>query len=196
MRKALTLKDISTHKRKLNWGELPPFFHMVSNSLADLEGIHTHGFEHALKNLVNRENWNLERLNGMMNSRGEIRVGRKPQITLYQRFHEQDFEIYCAPITQGGPLMVYAKGDPFIDFRVWDPARMSNIVRLPQFQEFIVYAYQKGDEADRMLVHFASNIIDNLLLKLQAEIDINEFKGESLKTLIDEIEQRLSDASS
>lgn len=195
MVKALTLKDISSLKRKLNWGELPPFFHMVTNSLADLEGIHTHGFEHALKNLVNRENWNLERLNGRMNLQGQIQVQRKPRLTLYQRFHEQDFEIYCAPISQGGPVMVYAKGDPFIDFRVWDPARMSVVVRLPQFQEFIIYAYQKGDEADRLLVHFASNTIDALVQKLQTDIEITEFKGESLKQLITEVEQRLRDAA-
>lgn len=195
MLNALTLKNIAILKRKLNWGELPPFFHMVSNSLADLEGVHTHGFEHSLKNLVNRNNWNLMRLKGTVTHLGDVRVARKPRITLYQRFHEQDFEIYCAPISQGGPVMVYAKGDPFIDFQVWDPARMSHIVRLPQFQEFIIYAYQTGDEADRMLVHFASNIIDILLQQLQTEIEINEFKGESLKQLITEIEKRLSEGS-
>ena len=189
----LTLKDISTLKRKLNWGELPPFFHMVSNSLADLEGVHTHGFEHALKNLVDRENWNLTRLQGTRTLLGDIRVARKPRITLYQRFHEQDFEIYCAPISQGGPVMVYAKGDPFIDFLVWDPSRMSHIVRLPQFQQFIIYAYQRGDKADRLLVHFASNIIDMLLQKLQIEIDVDQYKGESLKQLITEVEQRLDE---
>ena len=196
MLNALTLKNITTLKRKLNWGELPPFFHLVTNSLSDLEGVHTHGFEHALKNLVDRENWNLTRLQGKRTPLGDIRVARKPRITLYQRFHEQSFEIYCAPISQGGPVMVYAKGDPFIDFRVWDPSRMSQIVRLPQFQDFIVYAYQRGDKADRLLVHFASNTIDMLLQKLQMEIEIEQFRGESLKQLITEVEQRLDEISS
>ncbi len=188
-----TLKEINSLKKKLGWGEIPPFFHMVSNSLADLEGIHTHGFDHALKRLVNRQNWNLDKLKGKMNQDGEIAVTHKPEITLYRRFNEdQDYEITCAPISQGGPVLVYAKGDPFIDFRLWDPATMGTILKIPKFSEFIVHAYKKGDTADRLLVHYASNIVDSLLQELSKDIQITEEKGESLKQIIHDIEAKIN----
>lgn len=184
----LTLKEINSLKKKISWGEIPPFFHMISTSIADLEGIHTHGFEHALKTLINRENWNLDRLEGKMNRDGEIVVSRKPQLALYKRFSNHDYEIQCAPISQGGPVMVYAKGDPFIDFRVWEPARMGNILRIPKFEEFIVHAYKKGDEADRSLIRYASRIIEDLLAQLAQEIEIIEDYGQSIKEIVQEIE--------
>lgn len=191
MTEELNLKEINGLKKKLSWGEIPPFFHMISTSLADLEGIHTHGFDHALKTLINRENWNLDRLNGKMDSSGEIIVNRKPQLALYRRFNNNDYEIQCAPISQGGPVFVYTKGDPFIDFRVWEPASMGNILRIPQFEEFIVHAYKKGDEADRLLIRYASDIIENLLAKLSQEIEIIEEYGQSIKDIIAEIEETI-----
>ncbi|MCY7294101.1 hypothetical protein [Alteromonas sp. a30] len=187
-----TLKEISNLKKKINWGELPPFFHMVSNSLADLEGIHAHGFDHALKRLIDRNNWNLERLEGHYNERREVVVKRKPEVILFSHFNKSDYEIGCAPMSQGGPVMVFTKGDPFIDFKVWEPATMSSIVRLPRFAEFIVYAYQKGDEADRMLINFAAQTIDNLLKILSDEVNIIEFKGQSILDLVKDIESQFN----
>ncbi len=187
-----TLKEISSLKKKITWGDLPPFFHMVSNSLADLEGIHTHGFDHALKRLVDRTNWNFERLGGGYNEQREVVVKRKPELTLFSHFHEGNYEIICAPITQGGPLTVFTKGDPFIDFKVWEPATMSHIVNLPHFAEFIVHAYQKGDEADRMLVRFAANTIDELIEKLAEDINITEIKGQSILDVVKDIESRFN----
>lgn len=187
-----SLKEISRFKKKINWGDLPPFFHMVSNSLADLEGIHTHGFDHALKRLVDRTNWNLERLGGRYNEQREIVVQRKPELTLFRHFNDTNYEIICAPISQGGPVTVFTKGDPFIDFKVWEPAAMSNIINLPSFAEFIVHAYQKGDEADRMLVRFAATTIDELLAKLAEDIAITEIKGQSIMEVVKDIESRFN----
>ena len=186
-----TLKDINVLKKQLSWGELPPFYHMIANAVADLEGIHTHGFEHPLKKLVNRQNWNLDRLEGKIDENGEIHVSRKPKLTLYRKFQGQDYEIHCAPISDGGPVFVYTKGDPFIDFNVWDPASMSCIARLPKFADFIVYAYRDGDKADRMLIKYTSNIIELLLADLAKEIEIKEDKGQSIKEVIEEIEETL-----
>ncbi|UAA40340.1 hypothetical protein KIH87_08410 [Paraneptunicella aestuarii] len=186
-----SLKEINILKKRLSWGELPPFYHMIANSVAELEGIHTHGFEHPLKRLINRQNWNLDRLKGKMDLNGEIQVERKPKLTLYRKFHDGNYEIHCAPTSQGGPVFVYAKGDPFIDFRVWDPATMGCILRLPKFADFIVHAYRKGDEADRILIKYTSDIIDNLLTTLASEVDIEEYKGQSIKDVLSEIEDTL-----
>lgn len=186
-----SLKEINILKKQLSWGELPPFYHMIANSVAELEGIHAHGFEHPLKRLVNRQNWNLDRLNGKMDPNGEIQVERKPRLTLFRQFQDGNYEINCAPISQGGPVFVYAKGDPFIDFRVWDPATMGCILRLPKFPDFIVHAYRKGDEADRMLIKYTSDIIDSLLETLAEEVEIEEDKGQSIKDVLREIEDTL-----
>lgn len=187
-----TLKEINIIKKRLSWGEIPPFYHMISNAVADLEGIHTHGFDHPLKRLIDRQNWNLDRLDGIESAMGKITVQRKPRITLFSGFQEKSFEVHCAPISQGGPVFVYANGDPFIDFKVWDPGTMRCLFRLPHFKEFIAHAFAKGDEADQLLVNYTAQLVDELLDKLAIDIDIEERKGQSLPQIINEIQQSLT----
>ena len=34
-----TLKEINWYKKQINWGELPPFYHLVASSVSEAEGI-------------------------------------------------------------------------------------------------------------------------------------------------------------
>lgn len=185
------LKQINALKKQLNWGELPPFYHMIANAMADLEGIHTHGFDHALKRVTDRRNWNLRRLDGEELPTGEIIVHKKPQLAIYRRVLEKSYEIQCMPHVDGLPVVGYQKGHREIDFKIWDPATMSCLIRIPNFAEFIVYAYQKGDEADRMMVHFASLTIEKILDKFREEIEIISDKGLSIEQTVEEIEDKI-----
>ena len=54
MEERLTLKAITQKKKNMNWGEIPPFFHMVSNTLSDLEGISVHGFDNAFRRIIKK----------------------------------------------------------------------------------------------------------------------------------------------
>jgi hypothetical protein len=59
-----TLKEINWYKKQINWGELPPFYHLVASSVSEAEGVLEHGFDNAVKQLINRRNWNLDILDG------------------------------------------------------------------------------------------------------------------------------------
>ncbi len=67
-----TLKEINWYKKQINWGELPPFYHMVASSVSESEGILDHGFDNAVKRLIDPRNWNLDLLGGHVTEMGEI----------------------------------------------------------------------------------------------------------------------------
>jgi hypothetical protein len=43
-----TLKDINWYKKQINWGELPPFYHLIASSVSESEVILEHGFDNAV----------------------------------------------------------------------------------------------------------------------------------------------------
>lgn len=183
-----TLKEINRQKKSITWGEIPPFFHMVSNTLADLEGMNVHGFDNAFKRMVKRSNWNLERLKGEEKLSGEIVVSRQPEVVVHRRFVGRNYEIHCMPLIDDEPVVLFTKNDPRIDFRVWDPSTMQCLIKLPDFSEFIQYAFTRGDEADKALVKFASDTIDKILRELATEIKIVGLKGYSIGHIIKNVE--------
>ena len=53
------LKEINAYKKKLNWGDVPAIYHLAATSISDVDGILTHGFDSAFKQLLDRSNnWN------------------------------------------------------------------------------------------------------------------------------------------
>ena len=77
-----TLKEINWYKKQINWGELPPFYHLVASSVSESEGILEHGFDNAVKSLINKRNWNLDLLDGYEDDFGEIHTKHKPRIAV------------------------------------------------------------------------------------------------------------------
>lgn len=184
-----TLKEINRQKKSITWGEIPPFFHMVSNTLADLEGINVHGFDNAFKRLIKRSNWNLKRIGGQEKLSGEIAVERLPEIVVHRRFVGRNYEVHCMPLVDDEPVVLFTKNDPRIDFTVWDPSTMQCLVKLTDFSEFIQYAFTRGDEADKALVRFAADSIDKILRDLATDIKIVGLKGYSIAHIIKRVEE-------
>ena len=42
-------------KKKINWGDVPAIFQMVSSSLGDLDGLLTSGFDNPYKRILNKK---------------------------------------------------------------------------------------------------------------------------------------------
>lgn len=189
MEEKLSLKAITQKKKNMNWGEIPPFFHMVSNTLSDIEGMNVHGFDNAFKRIIKKSNWNLNRLGGERKLSGEVITNRKPKLLIHRRFVGNNYEIHCMPEINGEPLTLYRRDDPNIDFEVWDPSTMQCLIKLPDFVEFIRFAFTRGDDVDKMLVRHASDSINNILRELATDIDITGLKGYSIKHIIEQVEQ-------
>ena len=89
-----TLKEINWYKKQINWGELPPFYHLVASAISECEGILHHGFDNAVKRLIDKRNWNLELLGGHEDDNGMIHCDNKPSIALHQAFTDRGFELW------------------------------------------------------------------------------------------------------
>ena len=68
-----TLKEINWFKKQINWGELPPFYHLIASSVSESEGILNHGFDNAVKHLIDKRNWNLDILDGYEDKMQQIK---------------------------------------------------------------------------------------------------------------------------
>lgn len=189
MHERVTLKSINQEKKNLTWGEIPPFFHLVSSAIAEMEGMNIHGFDNPYKQIIKRSNWNLRRLGGEKKLSGDIVVERKPELMIHRRFVGNNYEIHCMPQIDDEPVVTFTKNNPKIDFDVWDPSTMQCLIKLPDFIEFIRYAFTRGDDVDKKLVKYASLTIDNILKDLATEIEIVGLKGYSIKNIIERIEE-------
>jgi hypothetical protein len=78
--KTPNLKEINALKKKLNWGDVPAIYHLVTSSLSELDGILSHGFDSAYKTILDRNTWNLPALNGHRDLDGNIEVKIKPKL--------------------------------------------------------------------------------------------------------------------
>lgn len=119
-----TLKEINWYKKQINWGELPPFYHLVASSVSESEGVLEHGFDNAVKQLIDRRNWNLDILDGFEDDLGEIHTKHKPRIALHQVFTDRGFELWALPYAKDIIVDQYIKDNRFMEFRVWDPHSM------------------------------------------------------------------------
>ena len=54
-----SLKEINAYKKQINWGEVSSIYHIFSSSVGEVDGILTHGFDSAYKQILNQNNWNL-----------------------------------------------------------------------------------------------------------------------------------------
>ncbi len=183
-----SLKEIVNYKKRLNWGEIPPFFHMVSNTLSDVGGMNIHGFDNAFKRITKRTNWNLAKLGGRETYNGEIFVDRQPELEVHRRFIGTNYEVHCMPVLNDEPVVTYMKDDR-IDFKVWDPSTMQCLIKLPDFAEFIRHAFTRGDEADQLLVTHASELTEQVLRDLSEDIKIIGLKGYSIKKIIQRVKE-------
>lgn len=180
-----TLKDINWYKKQINWGELPPFYHMVASSLGESEGILTHGFDTAVKRLLDKRNWNLPLLGGFEDRSGQIFCDTPPRIVLYQVFTERGFELQAFPLAKDKEIDQYVKGNKLMEFVVWDPHHMKLILRINQLHKFIEYYFQRGDDADKALIIHAHKVVTKVVEFLKKQLNVVKIDGVSIRQMYD-----------
>lgn len=188
-----TLKDINKYKKQLNWGELPPFYHLLASSISEFESQHSMGFDNALNKICKPMNWNLERLDGYLDEHNQIQVERKPRLAIYQLFTDRGFELHCFPYAKDREIDQYVKGHRLMEFDVWDPGTMKLLGRINQLHKFIEYYFQSGDKADRALIFYAMKAVDQLIEYMKAHVDVVKFDGVSIEQYFTALEKKLDD---
>lgn len=183
-----TVKDINAFKRKINWGEVPAFFHVVANSIAEAEGFINYGFDNAYKRIVDRRNWNYNKL-GVDPSIDISKVDHielleplnRPRICLYHVFSNTGYELLAFPYVNDTMIDTYRRDDKNMEFHLWDPSQMKVLVRFTQFHKFIAFTLKSGDDADTALVIHAHHVVNKMIEMLSEEVDVHEIKGMTIQ---------------
>ncbi|MCW8863609.1 MAG: hypothetical protein OQK09_07710 [Colwellia sp.] len=184
------LKEINAHKKKLTWGDVPAIYHLVSSSLGELEGILSHGFDSAYRQILDRNTWNLSALDGQRDSNGNIQVSRKPQIILQHDYNDMGYELHCYPVVDGEKIVRPLVRDPQSPFQIWLPESMRMLFRINSLVAFAIFTYQSGDEADLALVKYAYYRVNELINTLSESFDILAVEGYSIADFYQEIARR------
>lgn len=185
-----TLKDINFFKKHLNWGELPPFYHLVASSLGESQGILTHGFDTAIKRIIDKRNWNLDLLGGYIDEDSNIHCSKRPRIALYQLFTDRGFELQAFPYAMNKEIDQYVRENRLMEFKIWDPLNMKMILRINQMHKFIEYYFQRGDEADKALIIYAHRLVHRVIEFTKNEVDVVKVDGVSIKQYYELLEKR------
>ncbi|MGB1262483.1 MAG: hypothetical protein ACPG52_06200 [Cognaticolwellia sp.] len=184
------LKEINAYKKKINWGDIPTIYHLATSSVSELDGILTHGFDSAYKQLLDYSNWNLSILGGQTDISGKVTTTSKPSVSLYHNITEQHYELHCYPIVNDERVLQSEINNPLCPFIKWIPETMQMLFRLNSLIPFIVYTFQKGDEADYALVRYANSRVDELIQLLGKSLDIVDIKGYSILEFCKEIHRK------
>lgn len=185
-----SLKEISALKKKITWGDVPTIFNMFTSSVSDIDGILTHGFDSAFKQLLNTNNWNLPLLGGFKNSLGKIQVQHKPMISLRHHYNDMGYELHCYPIINGQVVYKTVTNNPDNPFIHWYPETMQLLFRINSLIAFSIYSYQNGDEADIALIKYAYLCVERLISILSDSFDIMDITGYNIAEFYQEVANR------
>ena len=188
--KMANLKEINAYKKKINWGETSAIYHLFSSSLGDLDGILTHGFDSAYKQVLNPNSWNLPLLGASKNADGSIQVKNKPQISLRHEFTDMGYELHCFPVIDGQVVSMSMLKQGNCPFVHWVPEKMQLLFRINSLIAFAIHCFQHGDEADIALLKFAHYKVEQLITILSESFQIITVKGYSIAEFYQEIAKR------
>jgi hypothetical protein len=184
------LKEINALKKKLNWGDVPTIYHLVSSSLSELDGILSHGFDSAYKTILDRNTWNLSPLSGYRDSLGNIQVKVKPKLILRHDYNEVGYELLCYPVVDGERINHALIREHNSPFQLWLPESMRMLFRINNLVAFSIFTYQNGDEADLALVKYAYYRVEKLIKILSESFEIIEVEGYNIAKFYQEIDRR------
>ncbi|MEW6995592.1 hypothetical protein AADZ84_15160 [Colwelliaceae bacterium MEBiC 14330] len=185
-----SLKEINAYKKKLNWGDVSTLYQLFSSSVGDLDGILTHGFDSAYKEVLKPSNWNLALFDAKKSPDGSIEVKNKPKICLRHEYNDSGYELHFYPIIAGNIVvhsMINQDNCPFIS---WYPERMQMLFRVNNLVAFAINCFQNGDEADIALLKFSHYKVEQLITRLSESFHITEVKGYSIAKFYQEIIKR------
>ncbi len=185
-----SLKEINALKKKLNWGDIPAIYHLVSSSLSELNGILSHGFDSSYKTILDRNTWNLTALNGYKDSNGDIHVKIKPKLILQHEYNDMGYELLCYPVVDGERInhsLIHQSSSPF---QLWLPESMRMLFRVNSLVAFAIFTYQSGDDADIQLLKYAHNLVEQLVTILSESFELVEVEGYNIAQFYQEIDKR------
>ncbi len=188
------LKDINKYKKQLNWGELPPFYHLVASSVSEFESQHSMGFDNALNKICKPTNWNINLLDGYMDEYNQIHVRKKPRLAIHQVFTDRGFELHCFPFAKNKQIDQYVKNHRLMEFQLWDPGTMKVLGRMNQLHKFIEYYFKSGDDADRALIFYSMKAVDNIIEYMREHVDVVKFDGVSIEQYFRSLEKKMDDS--
>lgn len=181
------LKEINAYKKKISWGEVSAIYHMIASSLGDLDGILTHGFDSAYKQILNPNIWNLSLLGASKSTDGSLKVDKKPQIILRHEFNDIGYALHCYPAIDGHPVTPHMISQGNCPFNNWQPERMQILFRINSFIAFAIYCFQSGDEADIALLKYAHFKVEQLIATLNESFEIITVRGYNLAEFYQEV---------
>lgn len=183
----LSLKEINAYKKKLNWGDTPAIYHMISTTVGELDSILSHGFDSAYKQILDKRKWNLSLLDGSEDIVGRISVTSKPKIALRYFYTDKHTELHCFPIVEGEKLYKNLINDPLCPFMSWIPEVNQRLFRVTGLVSFMKYCMETGDDADKTIISFTSRRIEELIETLRESFEVVEIKGYTVDTFYEEI---------
>jgi hypothetical protein len=184
------LKEINAHKKKINWGDVPAIYHMVSSSIGDLDGILTHGFDSAYKKILNPNFWNLPLFSPYKDQQNNLQVKNKPEIYLRHEYNDMGYELHLYPVVDGQIIKEAMINHPRCPFTRWHPESMQMLFRINSLVSFNIFCYQSGDEADLALIKYAYFRVNKLIDTLSESFHIVEVKGYNIAQFYQEIVKR------
>ncbi len=184
------LKEINALKKKLNWGDVPAIYRLVTSSLSELDGILSHGFDSSYKTILDRNTWNLPALNGHRDSDGNIQVKIKPKLILRHDFNDMGYELLCYPVVDGERINHPLIREHTSPFQTWLPESMRMLFRINSLVAFSIFTYQNGDEADLALIKYAYYRVEKLIETLSESFELVDVEGYSIAEFYQEIDRR------
>ena len=191
-----SLKEINAYKKKINWGDVPAIYQLASSSISDVDGILTHGFSSAYKQLFDKKNWNQQLIEPSDTFSGQANTIIKPKISLFHHMSDRHYELHCYPIMYNECVLQSQHNNPHCPFIKWVPGTMQILFRLNSLVPFIVYTFQKGDKADYALIRYANQRVEELIDLLDQSFDITDITGYSIAEFCKEIYSKRSQVQS
>lgn len=172
------VKAIIQLKKTITLGVLPHSFNIVANTLQELEGTFTDGFNNNITYLLNQQNWQID----------NCKHG-KPQIALIRQMSQYAFDLHCFPIIAREPQAIVKAFHPASGFKEFNPAITGPLIRIPQLDNVIKTYIRCGDEADLELIKYAHILVEQLCDFLTQRLSVTDNCGQSIKSALLNAEQ-------
>ncbi|WP_286267165.1 hypothetical protein [Thalassotalea atypica] len=185
-----SLKEINAYKKKLTWGESSTLYQMATSSASELDELLTHGFDSGYKSILNKNNWNLKKLDGSIDEFGRIDVKFKPRVVLRHIYNEMGYELHCYPYIDGEIALLPMIDSPHCPFIKWHPESMRRLFRVSSLPNFAIQTVQKGDEADFALIKHIYVRVQELLELLKVHFDVIEIRGYNIAEFFKEVNKK------
>lgn len=188
-----SLKEINAHKKRINWGDVPTIFHMVSSSIGDADSILLHGFDSGYKRVLQHSAWNLPIFEPYKDNKGNLKVKNKPDVILLHQYNDMGYELHFFPVVNGELVKESMVNNPKCPFVRWYPESMQMLFRINSLVAFSIFTFKSGDEADLALLRFAHQSVNKLIANLEESFHIIDVKGYNIAQFYQEITNRNGD---